>query len=188
MAGVPAAADRRRWSAEAGIGCRVRPGLRWPASSGHPKYRESGTYVAGPGRCEPPGGRRRRKSEPGGAASSRGLRGSLADRRRGAKKILGCVTTRGRNLGFLKGLRRDFAAVPAVRFRLGMLGLDAGILAPVGLTAGRLPALDLPLALRVLAAALVPAPRLVLASTSFAQADPRARLPRSGQPAVSWRT
>jgi len=48
-----------------------------------------------------------------------------------------------------------------------------------------LPAADLPQAFRVLAVALVPAPRLVLASASFAQADPRARSPRSGQTAVS---
>ena len=56
------------------------------------------------------------------------------------------------------------------------------------LAASRLPAADLPQAFRVLAVALVPASRLVLASASFAKASPRARSPRSGQTAVSVST
>jgi hypothetical protein len=188
MAGVPAAAPRRRWSGEAGIGCGVRPGIRRPASSGHPRYREKATYVPDPGRCEPPGGRRRSKSEPGCAARSRGVRSSLADRRRGEEKIFCCVTTRGRNFWVLNGFGRGLGTVPALHFSLGMLGFDAGILATFGLAAGRLPAFDLPLAFRVLAIALVPALRQVLASASFAQADPRAQSPRSGQRAVALRT
>jgi hypothetical protein len=53
-----------------------------------------------------------------------------------------------------------------------------------GLPPGRLPAADFPLALRLLAVALVPTPRLVLAAASFAQADPRARSAPSGLMAV----
>jgi hypothetical protein len=85
------------------------------------------------------------------------------------------VTTRGRNFRVLNGLGRGFGAVTALLFRLGMLGFDASVLAPFGLPAGRLPAADLTQAFRVLAIALVPPPRLVLASASFAQADPRGR-------------
>jgi hypothetical protein len=167
MAGVPAAAHRRR-CAEAGIGCGVQPGIRWPASSGHPRCRERATYVPGPGRCERPGGRRCSNSEPGCAARSPGVRSSLADRIRGEKKIFCCVTTRGRNFRVLNGLGRGLGAVPALLFSLGMLGFDAGVLATFRLAASRLPALDLLLAFRSLAVALVPAPRLVLASASFA--------------------
>jgi hypothetical protein len=65
-----------------------------------------------------------------------------------------------------------------------MLGLDAGILATFSLTATRLPAADLPQAFRVLAVPLVPAMWLVLASAYIAQADSRARSPRSGQMTV----
>jgi hypothetical protein len=188
MAGVPAAAHRRRWCAEAGIGCGVRPGIRGPASSGHPRCRERATSVPGPGRCERPGGRRCRNSEPGCAARSPGIRSSLADRIRGEKKIFCCVTTRGRNFRVLHGLGRDFGSLPALLLGLGLLGFDADVLTTFGLAASRLPAADLTPALRVLAIALVPAPRQVLASASFAQADPRARSPRSGQTAVAWRT
>ena len=66
-----------------------------------------------------------------------------------------------------------------------MLGFDAVVLATFSLAASRLPAVDFPQAFRVLAVALVPASRLVLASASFAKAGPRARSPRSGQTAVS---
>jgi hypothetical protein len=197
MAGMPAAAHRRR-CAEAGIGCGVRPDIRWPASCGHPRCRERATYVPGPGRCERPGGRRCSNSEPGSAARSPGVRSSLADRIRGVGKISCCVTTRGRNfrvlngLGrnfrVLNGLGRDFGSLPALLLGLGMLGFDADVLTTFGLAASRLPAVDLTQAFRVLAIALVPAPRQVLASASFAQADPRARSPRSGQTAVALRT
>jgi hypothetical protein len=65
-----------------------------------------------------------------------------------------------------------------------MLGFDAGVLATFSLAASRLPAVDLPQAFGVLAVALVPAPRLVFASTSFAQAYPPAWSAPSGQTAV----
>ena len=188
MAGVPVAAHRRRWSAEAGIGCGVRPGIRWSASSGHPRCRAPATYVPGPGRCQQPVGRWRSSSEPGFGARSRGVGSSLADRRRGEKKIFCCVTTRGRNFRVLNGLGRDFGSLAARLLGLGMLGFDADVLTPFGLAASRLPAADLTQAFRVLAIALVPAPREVLASASFAQADPRARSPRSGQTAAALRT
>src|SRR5262249_44929486 len=51
-----------------------------------------------------------------------------------------------------------------------------------------LPAADLPLALRVLAVALVPAPRLVLAPAPLAETDPRARSAPTGRSAGLWRT
>ena len=121
MAGMPAAAHPRR-CAEAGIGCGVQPGIRWPASCGHPRCRERATYVPGPGRCERPGGRRCSNSEPGCAARSPGVRSSLADRIRGEGKISCCVTTRGRNFRVLNGLGRDFGSLPALLLGLGMLG------------------------------------------------------------------
>ena len=126
-----------------------------------------------------------KNNEPGCGARSRGVRGSLADRIRGEKKIFCCVTTRRRNFGIFHGLGCDFSSPPALLFGLGMLCFDASVPTTLSLAASRLPAADLPQAFRVLAVALVPAPRLVLASASFAQADPRARSPRSGQTAVS---
>ena len=58
------------------------------------------------------------------------------------------------------------------------------VLTTFSLTASRLPAVDLPQAFRVLAVPLVPTMWLVLPSASFAQADSRARSPRSGRTAV----
>jgi hypothetical protein len=188
MAEVAAVADRRRRSADAGTGCGVRPGIRWRACSGHPRCRAPATYVRGPGRCERPGGRRRSSSEPGCAMSAQGVGSSRADRRWGGKKIFCCVTTRGRNGRVLHGFGRDFGSLAALFLGLGVAGLDHVVLAASSLAARRLPAADFPLALRVLAVALVPAPRLVLASAAFAQADPWARSPPSGQTAVLLRT
>jgi hypothetical protein len=185
--GVAAVADRWRWFAEAGIGCDVRPGMRWLACSGHPRCRARATYVRGPGRCEWPDGRRRSSSEPGCAVSSQGVGSSLADRIWGGGEIFCCVTTRGRNVRVLNGLGRDLGSLTAPLLGLGMAGLDHDVLAASGLAASRLPATDFPLALWLLAVALVPASRLVLASASFAQADPWARSAASGQTAVSLR-
>ena len=185
---MAAESDRRWESADAGIGCGVRPGLRWLASSGHPKCRERATYVRGPGRCERPDGRRRRSSERGCAVSSRGVGSSLADRRWGGEKIFLCVTTRGCNVRVLNGFGRDFGSLAALFLGLGVAGLDHSVLAASGLAASRLPAADFPLALWLLAVALVPASRLVLALATFAQADAWARSPPSGQTAVLLRT
>ena len=162
----------------------MRPGIRWRVSCGHPKSRESATYVLCPGRSEQPDGKRRSNSEPGCGVRLRGARGSLADRIRGEEKIFWCVTTRRRNFGVLNGLGCGLGALTAVFLRLGMLGFDAGVLATFSLAASRLPAVDLPQAFGVLAVALVPAPRLVFASTSFAQAYPPAWSAPSGQTAV----
>jgi hypothetical protein len=119
---------------------------------------------------------------------SQGVGSSLADRKWGGEKISCCVTTRGRNVRVLNGLGRDFGSLAALFLGLGMAGLDHDVLAASGLAASRLPAADFPLALWLLAVALVPASRLVLASASFAQADPWARSPPSGQTALSLRT
>jgi hypothetical protein len=94
---------------------------------------------------------------------------------------------RGRNIGAFNGLGRGLGALTALFFGLGMSGFDPVILTTFSLAASRLPAADLPQAFRVLTVALVPAPWLVLASASLAQADPRARSPRSGQTVVFLR-
>ena len=67
---------------------------------------------------------------------------------------------------------RRCGVLPARAFRLGMLGFDRFILAPLGLPLGRLPAPDFAEALGVLAIKLVLAPGQVLLSTAFAQANP----------------
>jgi hypothetical protein len=180
-------AHRRQWSADPRFGSGVRRGIQRLASSGHPGCCARATYVLGPGRCEPLDDRRCSSSELGCAARSWGVRSSLADRIWGKGNKICCVTTRGRNFGILNGLGRDFGSLPALLLGPGMLHFDAVILTTFRLAASCLPAVDLPQAFRVLAVALVPAPRLVLASASFAQADPRARSPRSGQTAVSLR-
>lgn len=185
---VPGAAYRRRWSAEARIDYSVRPGIRWSASSGHPKCRESATYVHDPGHCELPDGRRCNRSVPGCEGRSWAVRNSPADRIREGEKIFCCVTTRGRNVRILNGLGRGFGLPPALFLGLGMPCFDTIVPTAFSLAASRLPAVDLPQAFRVLAVALVPASWLVLASASFAKASPRARLPRSGQTAVSVST
>ena len=181
---MPAAADRRQRLAEARIGSGARHGIQSTASSGHPKSRESATYVPYPGRCEPPHGRRRSSSEPGCGAKLRGARGSRADCIREEEKIFCCVTTHGRKFEVLNRRGCGLGSLTAVFLCLGMLGLDAVILTTFSLAAGRLPAAHLPQAFRVLAIALVPASWLVLASTSFAQADPPAWSAPSGQTAV----
>jgi hypothetical protein len=179
---------QRRHSAAAGIGAGVRPRIRWPASCDHPKCRESATYVPGRGRSERPGGSRRNNSEPGCGVRSQGARSNLADRIRGAKKISCCVTTGRRKVWVCNGLGLNFGSVPALLLGLGVPGFDADVLATSRLAPRCLPASDLPLAFRILAVALVPAPRLVLPSASFAQAHPRARSSCSGQTARFSRT
>jgi hypothetical protein len=110
----------------------------------------------------------------------RGIRGRLADRIREEKKSFCCVTTRRRNRWVRTGLRRALGTLAARFLCLGMAGFGVGILAMLGLPSRRLPAADLPPAFRILAVALVPTPRLILASTPFAQADPRPRSAPSG--------
>jgi hypothetical protein len=95
---------------------------------------------------------------------------------------------RGRNFGAFNDLGRSFGLLPALFLGLGMLGSNVIVPATFSLAASRLPAVDLSQAFRVLAIALVPAPRLVLATASFAKASPRTRSPRSGQAAMSVST
>jgi hypothetical protein len=90
------------------------------------------------------------------------------------------VTTRRRILCILINLGRAFHSFAARALGLSVPGFDVGVLATFGLPPRCLPTSDLTPAFRILAVALVPAPRLVLAAASFAQADPRARSARSG--------
>jgi hypothetical protein len=112
---------------------------------------------------------------------------SLVDRRAEAKKRFSCVTTRGRNFGALTGLGHKFGSLTALHLCLSVLGSDISIQATFGLAPCRLPAADLPQALRLLAVALGAAPRLVLTAASLAQADPQSRSAPSGQTAMSSR-
>ena len=111
----------------------------------------------------------------GCGASSRDAHGSPADRITEWKKTFCCVTTRRRNFWTLKSLRRGLRSLSARFFGLGMPGFGFGVLAMSGLPLRRLPTMDLPLAFRLLAVALVPAPRLILAPTPLAEANPWAR-------------
>jgi hypothetical protein len=104
------------------------------------------------------------------------------------KKNFCCVTTRRRNFWALNGLTRRLGTVTARLLSLGVAGSGLVVLAMSGLPPRRLPAADLPLALRVLAVALVPAPRAVRAPAPLAETDPRARAAPSGRSAVICRT
>jgi hypothetical protein len=123
-------------------------------------------------------------SVPGCGPRSRGVRGSLADRREEAKKRLSCVTMRGRNLGVFISLGHNFGSLAALLLRLGVLSSDIVIPATFGLAPGRLPAANLPQAVRLLTVALVPAPRLVLATASLSHAASDARPARSSPTAM----
>lgn len=185
--GVVTVVDRRGGFV-GGRGVGVRPGTRWPASSAHPRCRGRATCVLGPGHCERPAGRWGRSSGRGFGANTRGAHSSPVDRRAGWEKIFCCVTTRRRNSRALNRLRRGLGALPARFFGLGMPGPGPGVLAISGLPPCRQPAADLPLAMRVLAVALVPAPGLVLAPAPLAETHPRARSAPSGRRAGLWRT
>jgi hypothetical protein len=91
------------------------------------------------------------------------------------------VTTRGRNVRVLNGFGRDFGSLAALFLGLSVAGLDHDVLAASGLAASRLPATDFPLALWLLAVALVPASRLVLSAAPFAQAGSPMQSARSGR-------
>jgi hypothetical protein len=127
-------------------------------------------------------------SMPGCGPRSSGVRGSLADRRAGAKKRFGCVTTRGRNFGVFSGLGHKFDSLTALLLCKSVLGFDISILATFSLATRRLPATNLLQAIRLLAIALVPAPCLVLMTAPFTQAVSDARSARSGPTAVISRT
>jgi hypothetical protein len=125
---------------------------------------------------------------PGCGPRSRGVHGSLADRRAEAKKKFIYVTTRGRNFGVFNGLGHNFSLLTALLLCLRTLSSDIGIPATFGLAPRRLPATNLPQALRLLAVALNAAPWLVLTPTSLAQAASRARSACSGGTIVLSRT
>jgi hypothetical protein len=117
-------------------------------------------------------------------ARSRAAHGSPADRTREGEKGASCVTTRRRNFWLLTSLGRGLGPLTARALCLGVPGFGLGGLAMSGLPPRRLPAVDFPLAFRLPAVALVPTSRVVLATASFAQADPGARPARSGPTAV----
>jgi hypothetical protein len=77
-------------------------------------------------------------------------------------------------------LGRGLGLLPALSLRFGVLGLGVVILATFSLPLRRQPAADFSQAFRILAVALVPTSRLVLASAIFVQAGPRARAALSG--------
>jgi hypothetical protein len=183
-----ATVPQRSWCVAARIGAGVRLDTRRPACSGHPRCREIATYVHDPGHCEPPDDRRGNSSVPGCGEKSQAVRSSLADRIRERKKKFCRVTTCRRNFWCWNGLGRGLGPLTARSFRLGMLGFDRGGLATFGLPLCRQPAVELPPAFRILAVALVPALRLVLATAPFAQASARARAASSGVRAVLFRT
>jgi hypothetical protein len=164
------------------------PGTQRPASSGHPSCCEKATCALDPGRYESPDGRWGHSNELGYGPTSRVIRNSRADRIREGKKRLCCVTTRRRVLWILTSLGDGLGALAARALGLGVLGFALGVLAPIGLAPGGLPAADLAQALGILAVTLVPAPRPVLAPASFAQADSRARAARCGPRTVLSRT
>jgi len=161
----------------------VRSGIREPSSYDHPRCRERATCVLDPGRCEPPDDRRSNSTVPGCGASSRGARGSPVDRITAEKKNFCCVTTGRRKLWVFNGLGRSLGALTALALGLGVSAFGLGILTMFGLSPGRLPLADPAETFRLLAVALIPAPRLVGASAAFAHATPRARSAPSG-PAV----
>jgi hypothetical protein len=175
---------RRRCCVAAGTGAGARLDTRRPASSGHPRYRESATYVHDPGHCEPPDGRRGNSSVPDCEGRSQAVRGSLADRIREGGKRFCCVTTRRRKFWFLNILGRGLGPLAARFLCLCVPGFGVCVLAMFSLPPRRLPAVDLPQAFRILAEALVPTPWLVRAPAPFAQADPWARAAPSGLGAV----
>jgi hypothetical protein len=179
---------QRRCCGAATTGAGMRLDTRRSASSGHPRCRESATYVRDPGHCELPAGRRRNRSAPGCEVRSQAVRGSPADRIREGEKKFCCVTTRRRKFRLLNILGRGLGPLTARFLCLSMLGFGGGGLAPFSLPPRRQPAVDLPLAFRVLAVALVPTPRVVLATALFVDASSLARAARPGFGALFSRT
>jgi len=103
---------------------------------------------------------------------------------RSRRKNFCCVTTRCRNFRDLWSLGRRCDALAARTLCLSMLGFGRLVLAPFGLPPRCLPAPQQTQAFGLLAVTLVRAPRLVLASTAFAQANPRPRSSRTGMAAA----
>jgi hypothetical protein len=78
------------------------------------------------------------------------------------------VTTRRHNLWLLINLGRELRLLAVQFLCLGVPGFGKVVLAMPSLPPGRLPAVDLPLTLRLMAVPLVPAPRQVLTPALFA--------------------
>ena len=161
-------------------GAGERPGTRRTASCDQPRCREQAICVHDHGRYERLDDRRGRSSGLGCGASSRGVRGSLADHTREVKKRFCSVTTRKRNFWVFTDFGSGLGSLAALSLHLGVLGFAVGVLATFSLPLRRLPAADLTQAFGVLAIALVPTLRLVLASAPLVQAGPRARAALSG--------
>ena len=105
---------------------------------------------------------------------------------KGGEKRFCCVTTRRRNLWVFNGLGRSFDSLTALAFGPCVLAFGLGVLAMFGLPPRRLPLADLAETFRLLAVALVPAPRLVLPSAASAQAHPRPRAASTGTTTALW--
>jgi hypothetical protein len=172
----------------AGTAAVGRPDTRRPASCGRPKYCETATCVHGRGRCAPPVGKRGSSSGPDCGSTRPVVRSTPADRTTKAKKNFCCVTTRRRNLVTVRRLGRGLGSLTAHALSLCVLGLHLSVLTASGLSLRRLPTADFALAFGILAVALVPASRLVLAPAPFAQAEPRPWSSYSGTTAVFWFT
>ena len=91
------------------------------------------------------------------------------------------MTTRGRKLWLLNSLGRSLGPLTARFLGLGVPGFGLGSLAVFGLPPSRLPLAHQAETFRLLAVALVPAPRLVLAAAPFAQAGSPMQPARSGR-------
>ena len=148
----------------------MQRGIQWTASSGHPRCRESATYVHDPEHCGPPAGRRRNRSVPGCDLRSHAVRSSPADRIMEGKKSFCCVTTRGRKFRFRNILGHGLGLLTARFLCLGMLGFGGVGLATFSLSPRRQPAVDFPQAFGVLTVALVPTSRVVLTTALFVDA------------------
>ena len=110
----------------------------------------------------------------------------VAERR--SPKNFCCVTTRELNLSVLNDLRLRLHSLAAFFLGLGVLGSDVIIQATFDLPAGRLPAPHLSQAFGILAITLVPASRLILAPTPFAQTRSQTEPAYSGRTVISCRT
>jgi len=117
---------------------------------------------------------------PGCELRSRAVRNSPADRIREGEKRFCCVTTRGRKFRFLNILGHGLGLLTARFLCLGMLGFGGVGLATFSLSPRRQPAVDLSPAFQVLAVALVPTSRVVLATALFVDAGSLTRAARSG--------
>jgi hypothetical protein len=165
-----------------------RQGTQSAASYGHPRYRERATCVHDLERCEPPDDRPGSNSVPGCEARSREIQSSLAGRITAVKKKFCCVTTRRRYFWVLSGLRREVRTLATVSLSSCMASFGGSVLAMLGLPPRRLPTTDLLQTFGILAITLVPAPRLILAPTSFAQTGSRTEPAYSGRTVMGYRT